>query len=247
MKRLVKNIFSGLGVALAMVFAGMILLALSPVLIVLLSIHLYGKLWATIRRDPKQDLTLEGLISEDWQIANTSEDFVSEFKKLSNKIADMAGATQGTVKKEGFSIFDEPDYKMGWADLKLTQVLRTNHAEVTLSFDFGAFYSKDMQQLVVSTEDGDDQCGAGFPPALMHVTKPEFHIERKFTLRTIEDVWMAISILRGDEKFTQSQGQLWSYIPEHKVWLAQYKINESDYGLRRKFTGKKANKYSRDY
>ncbi|MBL8121175.1 hypothetical protein JNM87_00285 [Candidatus Saccharibacteria bacterium] len=246
MKQIANNILEGVVVAIILPIIGVMLLALSPLFIVLFFISLYGKLWEFIRHDPKQSLMMEGLISEVWQDADTKEDFIGEFKNLSDKIAEMSKAAQETIKKEGFAIFDEPNHTKEWSDLRLAQELHTDHAEVILSFDFGAYYSEEMRQLFVSTEDGDDQCGAGFPPIFLRVTKPELHIARQFTLRTAEDVWMAIGILRGDVKFTQKEGQLWSYIPEHDLWLVQYKINESDYGRRHEFAGKKAHKYSMD-
>ncbi len=84
-----------------------------------------------------------------------------------------------------------------------------------------------------------------FPPITATFIRPELHTKREFTIQTLQDAWAVISFLRGDTKFTQT-GQLWAYIPEHSIWLVQYKNNCSDYGLRRTFINSTARKYRRD-
>jgi hypothetical protein len=246
MKQIIKKILVGSGILISVAFAIVLLFVLSPIIIGMISVSLYERLWAWLRHDPKRDLAIEGFISDEWPAAETGEEFTREFEKLSDRITEMSKAVAGEIEHKGFSIFNGPRPKTDWTTMGLSQMLRTEHAEVTLSFDFGAYYSEHQGKIIVGTEDGDNQDGAGFPPVVMHVTKPKFHIARSFTIRAYEDVWMVIGILRGKEKFTQKEGQLWSYIPEHKVWIVQYKLNKSDYGLRTEFSGKVAHKYSRD-
>ncbi len=246
MIQIIKKVMSGLGVLVVGLFAILLLLVFLPIIIVMLSIEWYARLWAWLRHDPKRDLAIEGLMSDEWTEAETGEEFVREFKKLSDKIVGMSEAVAGEIEHEGFSILNEPSKKIDWTELGISQTLRTAHAEVALSFPFGAYYSEHRERILVSTNDGDDQCGAGFPPVEVRIIKPKFHIARSFAISTYEDVWKVISILRGKERFTQKEGQLWSYIPEHRVWIVQYKINKSDYGLRSEFKGKMAHKYFRD-
>ncbi len=250
MKQIFKKIFTGLGYAVGGVFVVAMLLAVSPILIGAIvyfgSIALYTRLWVHIRHDPKCDLMIEGLISETWPEAETKEAFVNEFDKVASIIATMSQAKRGEFIYDGFSIFDEPNLRPEWTNLNLSQTLHTKHAEVVMTFDFGAHYSDSQGRIIVAAQNDDDQHEGDLPPIALQIIVPKLHTERSVMLTTYEDVWLAISLLRGAVKFTTKEGQLWAHIPEHNVWLVRYKASKSDYGLRVAFTGNTARKYTRD-
>lgn len=238
-----------LGYLLGVPLVAIILLAFLPLIVLVVTIfgtiELHTKLWMWLRHDPKCELEIKDLEDTNWGEAETKDDFVSIFKLVSDTIAKLSHAKQGDIAYDGFSVFDAPDQIKEWAQLNMSQTLRTEYAEIRLTFDFGTFYCEGQKKVIVGPENGDDECD-NLPPITAEVVKPDAHIERNFMINSIYEIWAVVCLLRGDAKFTTITGQLWAYISEHNVWLTQYKADNSDYGLRSEFKDQTAHKYGYD-
>ena len=245
-----KKTLSLLGTLVGGFFILLFLIAMSPIIIGALvifgSIAIYSWLWARIRHDPKVDLNINTLPPEEWGTATTKEAFTDAFDAVVKTITELSHAQRSKKEFSGFSFFDRPDPTIDWTDLNISQDLHTEHARLRLSFDFGAYYNESSGKIFVDTRDGDDHLPGSLPPILATIVEPKLHIERRFMIHSCEDLWTVVSFLRGKIKFTHEGGQLWAFIPEHDVWLVQYKINKSDYGLRAKFENNIACEYNFD-
>ena len=132
MKQLLKLI----GTALQWLIMAVVLLLFAPLIILALICFAldaaYEKMWSLIRHDPKKDITIKKLEDDAWPSAKTKDDFIDAFKNISNKLAELANASQGDIEYKGFKVFETPSEITKWADLELAQTLTTEHAEVRL-------------------------------------------------------------------------------------------------------------------
>jgi hypothetical protein len=160
MTKIFKNVLDKIGDGLAMAFAIFLVIMLSPTIISVLAYFgikaLLTRYWIRRRRDPVYDLVIKDLEDNNWGGAETKEDFINIFKLVSGTIANLSGAKQDSVVYDGFSIFDNPTQIKDWTELNLSQTLRTKHAEIMLTFKFGAIYNEDQEKVIVEPEDGDD-------------------------------------------------------------------------------------------
>ena len=246
-----KKILSVLGNLTAGFFGLLFVILFSPLIIgsiIYFGVpQIYAWAWSRVRHDPKKKIIIKDLTDESWGDAETKEEFVGSFEKLSDRLAEMSGAKQDKLRRNGFEVFDSttPHYR-NWADLSLAQTLDSKHAKILLELDFGAIPSKDKKSLQIMMTDDEDQCGTAFPPVVATVLEPRLHTKRKFTLVSDREAWIVICFLRGDVKFAQPSGQLWALLREHGVWLVQYKADKFEYGLRNEFNNTLAKQYGRD-
>lgn len=245
-----KRVLSIIGMVLAYVlfFFGLIIIAPFAIVIIIF-FHLsefYEKLWQKKRHDPQADLTIKKLDDENWMEVRSKDGYVDAFHRVSGTIAELSLAKKSKTEYEGFHIFNEPDKDIGWSKLQMRQTLMSKHAEIRLVYNFGADTDDDTGELWVRGDDYDERNGETFPAIDVEVISPKLHTKRKFRTNTYNDVWAIAALLRGDIKFMGHQGQLWAYIKEHKVWLVQYRVNQTDYGLRAKSTNAVAYKYRHD-
>lgn len=243
--RFLQNIGSKLGDAVAIALTVILLIVCLPIIILAIvgfgALELYTKLWQRLLYDPRLSLDVRDLYYTDSLSNNNYQSLVSAFEKVAATMARLAQAEQSDKKYEGLDIFDNPPQEDGWSPVDLEMTLKTQHATVQLSFSFGAVV-QEGQIVYVGLED-DDDCATDLLPIRVKVLAPNLHIKRRFTLYSAYDFWAVVSLLRGQVKFTLSDGQLWAYVPEHTIWLAQYKPNGSEYGLRTKFCNARARKY----
>lgn len=240
-----------LGAVLEWAFIIVVIAGLSPLILTVYLCYAtyagYDKLWSILRGDPSVKMVIENLKDEAWERAQTKEDFIEAFTKLTHKITALSDASASPLEYKGFEYFDNPQHDIDWIDLELAQTLKTKHAEVRVSLDFGAVPESGESGFYVGMTDGDEQSGTLFPPVSIEVVKPS-HDGAKvaFTLYGSDSVWAAVSILRGDVKFAGTRRQLWAYVSEYDAWLVQYKNHGSDYGIRKTFTGFVAHKFRFD-
>lgn len=216
-----------------------------PIVLFMLASGSYVALWSWVRHDPKRNIEIQDLVDETWHKVKTEAGFVKAFERFSDKLAHLSGAKQEKIICEGFDILEHKPSKLDWTEFTITQILKTKHAEVALSLVIGAYISEDGQ-LHVELPSSDDHDESSWPPATARIIAPSLHVERHFTLRSSQSVWAVIGLLRGEATYAQPSGQLWIRIPEHDVWMVQYKINGDDYGLRKNFSHSLARQYGRD-
>ncbi|HSX33493.1 MAG TPA: hypothetical protein VLF91_04105 [Candidatus Saccharimonadales bacterium] len=246
-----KKTLAAIGNTCAYLFAVVLVILLSPGIICLLIFFLtprvYAWLWARLRHDPRRPLEIQDLPNEVWKEADTKDDFLNAFNELGLRLARLADAKQGTlhISESKASSGTQPDQADTIQCTSLRQTLRSKHARITLSLELETFHEKDGE-LHVYMADVDAYSGTSFPPATVEILEPRLHTKREFMLEAFESVWVVISLLRGDVTFTQPGGQLWAYIPEHQVWIVQYKANKPEYGQRAIFANATARRYSRD-
>lgn len=226
-----------------LLFVGMFILLLPftlTAILVISTLEWYGKLWQRIRHDPVREITIDGIFDPEWAEVNSREGYVEAYKRVSDAIAKLSSAEKSEIQYDGFDVFDNPDTKLQWNDLAMLQTLTTQYAKVRLSLEFGV--KIEDNEFYVSEEEYDERSSFdGFPDLIAEIIEPKSLLRKKRTLRTYQDIWVIVAILRGDVKRTRRQ--LWVQIPEYEIWMVEYKINGSDYGYRLNFANGTTRKY----
>ena len=154
----------------------------------------------------------------------------------------MSNAKLDARKESGFDRINNQPSKNGRLDFRHEQQLTSKHATVTLVFEFTAYVSDEGYITHVSRTEYDDD-GSRLPPISVKITKPDLQHEHILSLYDDGAIWVVISLLRGDTRFIAQNEQLWAFVPEHNVWVVQYKAKSSYYGLRSDFKQTIARKY----
>ncbi len=212
-------------------------------LIIIGPMILYGWIWEKIRHDPQRKLVIKELRDDSWQDADRREQFILAFEAACDTLAKLANAKQSSTRQAGFEAIDGDDDGNS-ANVSLERIIESKHAELKLSFEFTITKNAKNEEIAVNID--EDNCGEYMPAIEVEVVKPSLHIRRTIMLDSDEAAWVVIGFLRGDVRFTHQQGQLWVYVPEHDVWIVQYKNDKDSYGLRPAFTNKVARKYGYD-
>lgn len=221
-----------------------VIILISPIIIfwlVRLGIpYLYGKIWSKIRKDPKVSMEIEKIKDESWGKASTLIDFEESFTKLASLLASISNAKEGPIIRDGFVALSDITKDDGWKMLKLTQTLEHRNTIVTLILEFGAYMEGD--DLVISALDGDDHV-MDFPPIEVSIINKEVNLLRTFAVRSVQDAWFVIAILRNSMEYNELHDQVWVYVKEYDVWIVEYKANKNEYGLRKGYNHSFARHY----
>lgn len=235
-EKLMKNLLLQIGAALWILLGVIIVLIFIPLIIIafiiISSAALYENIWKKLRHDPKVNLSIKELGDINWEDAKTADEFVSAFEKYLDVIAGLSSAKQGKLEYDGFEILENPSEEIKWTPLALRKSLRTASHELRFELNFGVSKSKNDKDAVLRLDRLDEECVTPVLPIDFVFVRPQ--VRRTFTLMSMEGIWMVIGFLRNDTQTTY-KGQLYTYIPEHNLFLVQYKNNMNDYGLRSKF------------
>lgn len=219
---------------------GFLILALP---LILIGILLFGpaalaeSIMSKLRRDPKVNLAIPKSYDEEWQDAETEEQFLKAFNKMCDLIAKMSHANPGKTHVSHDNLSSKSGDKAALATF--TRTLKSNNHEINFTKEIVRTYSDNRE--TVDLQNAEERCGSVHVQLDTTWTSPEVG-RKSLQIKSDRAMWLIIGILRGDSKIAKS-GQVWAYVSEKKVWVVKYKDGDDTIGQRKDFSDKKAREY----